>query len=232
MTIYAISDLHLSETHEKPMDIFGSQWERHFEKIREDWLSRVSDEDAVLMPGDLSWAMHLRDAVSDILRISELPGKKLIIRGNHDYWWNSITQVRTVLPPGFDAIQNDSLILGTVVIAGSRGWTCPGPASFTPEDNRIYLRELQRMELSLSHARARSCDHTLIAMIHFPPFNEKAEPSGFTELFKKYGVKKVVYGHIHGKGLQNAFEGIIDDISYTLVSCDHTGFKLKPIHES
>ncbi|MDP2891999.1 MAG: metallophosphoesterase [Bacillota bacterium] len=230
MKIYSISDLHLSENHDKPMDIFGQHWEGHFEKIRDNWITHAEAEDIVLMPGDLSWAMRLSEARADFLRIAMLPGKKVILRGNHDYWWSSLSQVRSTLPPGVFALQNDCFVFGSVVIGGSRGWTCPGASGYAPEDAKVYNRELIRMEMSLSQAAGYGGE-TLIAMIHFPPFNEKREPSGFTSLFRQYGVKKVVYGHLHDKSAASAFEGEMDGISYYLVSCDHTDFKLRLIHE-
>ena len=111
MKIFAIADLHLSNDESKPMDIFGAQWENHFARIREDWLSKVSEEDIVLLPGDLSWEMKLEAAVSDIRRVAALPGRKVLIRGNHDYWWSSIGRVRENLPAGMYAIQNDAVTI-------------------------------------------------------------------------------------------------------------------------
>ena len=229
MKLFAIGDLHLSHSTNKPMSVFGPNWDNHAERIKEAWMESVSDEDAVLIPGDISWAMQLDEARPDIDYIAVLPGKKIIMRGNHDYWWNSLSKVRDMLPKGIYALQNDSLEIGNAVITGSRGWVCPGSSGFVPEaDQKIYDREVIRLGLSLSSARAGS---RIISMLHYPPFNEKRMPSGFTDMFEKYGVERVIYGHLHGKSCRGAFEGERNGIEYTLCSADHLGFAPKLITE-
>ena len=173
MAVWAISDLHLP-ARQKPMDVFGPQWTNHFERIREDWVERVQAQDVVLLPGDLSWAMHLEEAQEDLARIGALPGIKLLLRGNHDFWWSSIGRVRRMLPEGCFALQNDSLLLDGVLFAGSRGWTIPAEPDGDSDDARIYRRERQRLEMSLRNARERSADAPLIAMMHYPPRTESA----------------------------------------------------------
>ena len=228
MAVWAISDLHLP-ARQKPMDIFGPQWTNHFERIREDWIGRVQDQDVVLLPGDLSWAMHLEEAQEDLDRIGELPGTKVLLRGNHDYWWSSIGRVRRSLREGCFAIQNDSLYLDGVLFAGSRGWQIPGELSGDSDDVRIYLRERQRLEMSLKSARARSETAPLIAMMHYPPRSDSAE--GFSDLLKQYGAQDVVYGHLHGAGLVGAIRGEVDGLRYHQVSCDGLDFRLAQILE-
>lgn len=153
MKLFAIGDLHLSHSSNKPMSVFGPNWDNHAERIAAAWRERVSDEDAVLIPGDISWAMQLDEARPDIEYIAALPGKKVIMRGNHDYWWGSISKVRDMLPCCMYALQNDTVELGSVTIAGSRGWICPGSSGFDPEtDKKIYDREVIRLQLSLSGA--------------------------------------------------------------------------------
>ena len=229
MHIYAISDLHLPGGQDKPMSLFGEIWENHFEKICTDWRARVEESDVVLIGGDICWAMNLPQALQDLQAIGQLPGKKVIIRGNHDYWWGSIQRLREALPLGMYALQNDALCLGDVVICGSRGWLCPNDGQFTLQDNKIYLREAQRMRLSLTAARKFGCDKPLIAMIHYPPLNDKKEPSHFTDLFEEYGVDHVIYGHLHGPSLQRAFKGERAGIRYHQTSCDGCDFKLQKI---
>lgn len=226
MAVWAISDLHLP-ARQKPMDIFGAHWQNHFERIREDWLARVNGEDIVLLPGDLTWAMHLEEALEDIARIGELPGKKLLLRGNHDYWWSSIGRVRRALPEGCFALQNDSMLLDDVLFAGSRGWQIPGEPDGDSDDARIYRRERQRLEMSLKHARAISEDAPLVAMMHYPPRSETSE--GFSDILKEFGVERVVYGHLHGAGLAGAIRGEVEGIIYHQVSCDGLDFKLDRI---
>ena len=228
MAVWAISDLHLP-ARQKPMDIFGPHWANHFDRIREDWLARVQPEDIVLLPGDLTWAMHLEEAQEDLEQIGALPGKKLLLRGNHDYWWSSIGRVRRMLPEDCYALQNDSILLDGYLFAGSRGWTIPADIDGDGDDARIYRRERQRLEMSLKNARAKSADAPIIVMMHYPPRSEGSE--GFADLLAAYGVKTVVYGHLHGAGLAGAIHGEVEGITYHQVSCDGLGFKLAQIFE-
>lgn len=228
MEVWAISDLHLP-ARQKPMDIFGPQWQNHFERIRADWLERVSPEDVVLLPGDLSWAMRLEEALEDLSRIGELPGRKLLLRGNHDYWWSSIGRVRRALPEGCYALQNDSLKMDGMLFAGSRGWQIPAEPEGDSDDARIYRRERQRLEMSLSHARAQSADAPLIVMMHYPPRTDAME--GFSDILKRFGARDVVYGHLHGAGLYGAVRGEVDGVRYHQVSCDGLDFRLARILE-
>lgn len=226
MKIFAIGDLHLPGNSDKPMDVFGVGWDRHFERISRNWRAKVDGRDLVLIPGDISWAMRLEDAMPDLVAISELPGTKVIIRGNHDYWWGSIGKIRKNLPESIIALQNDSITINGVAIAGTRGWMCPGSVGFDSDDERIYKRELGRMELSLRSVKEHKA---IIAMIHYPPFNERRQESGFMELFARYNVERVVYGHLHGKSCSYAFEGCLYGVEYTLCSCDHIDFTPKLI---
>ncbi|MBE5785480.1 MAG: phosphohydrolase [Clostridiales bacterium] len=230
MKLFALADLHLAGSVDKPMDVFGPQWDNHLARIREAWLDTVGEDDLVLIPGDISWAMQLKDALPDFETIAALPGVKLILRGNHDYWWNSLSKVRAVLPPGIHALQNDAFIWGDIAIAGSRGWPCPGSIGFDEKEDRpIYEREVIRMGLSLSKVPKGK---TLVCMMHYPPFNERRMPSGFTELFEQHGARHVIYGHLHGKACKNAFEGERNGIFYSLCSADHLQFKPKLILET
>ena len=231
MNIYAISDLHLSLTSNKPMDVFGGNWEGHFEKIKSDWLEKVQPEDVVLISGDTSWAMKFSDALVDLGALADLPGKKVFIRGNHDYWWNGITKLRDSAPnDSFVFLQTDAVKIGNFVIVGSRGWTCPGSTDYTEQDQKLYLREAERFRLAfLDGAKLKEDGDTMIAMIHYPPFNLKNEDSLFTELFEKNGVEKVVFGHIHGAAyfpLKTERNGV----GYILSSCDKVAFKLVKIY--
>ncbi len=227
--IWAISDLHLP-AHQKPMDIFGEHWANHVERICADWRARVAAADIVLLPGDLSWAMHLEEARDDLAMIGALPGRKILLRGNHDYWWNSIGRVRRMLEAGCFAIQNDSLFLDGFLFAGSRGWVIPADEAADSDDARIYRRERQRLEMSFRNARQKSADAPLIAMLHYPPRSETQ--TGFSDILKAYGARHVVYGHLHGMGLHGAIVGEVDGIEYHQVSCDGLGFRLAKILES
>lgn len=221
MKVFAISDLHLSLNNPKPMDIFGPVWEGYLDKIFSDWKEIVSQDDIVLMAGDFSWAMKLEDAVDDFKLLESLPGKKIIIKGNHDYWWKSISAVRGILPQGFYALQNDAIKFGDVVICGTRGWATPEKnMTQTTEDEKIYRREVLRLEMSLEAAnKLREEGDKVLCMMHYPPFNFTREDSPFSNLIEKYNVDSVIFGHIHGyKNIQLEFEK--NNIKYFLTSCD------------
>lgn len=224
MRIFAIGDLHLPGGASKPMDVFGSHWENHWERIQADWSARVSEADVVLIPGDISWAMHLEDALEDLRQINALPGRKILLRGNHDYWWESISRVRAATP--MMVLQNDSVVVEDTVFCGTRGWTIPGSQGATGEDEKIYAREVMRLKLSLESARKKAKDARMIVLLHYPPFNERQEPSGFTQLLEDFGADEVLYGHLHGASLRNAFHGWLRGVRYHQVSCDRIQFQL------
>ena len=231
MKVWAISDLHLSGLSNKPMDVFGEGWEGHFDKIKADWREKVHETDVVLLGGDTSWGMKLEEGLYDVASLQGLPGNKVFIRGNHDFWWSGITNIRARRPDDtFFFLQNDCVKIGNVVIAGSRGWTVPGSADFTERDLTLYNREGERFRLAFSEVqKARQEGDILIALIHFPPFNLRKEDTVFTDLFEKNKVDKVVFGHLHGAGffpLKSEKNGI----EYFLTSCDKTKFTLTQIH--
>ena len=232
MKIFAISDLHMSNANSKPMDIFGVKWVDYIDKIKADWTLKVTDEDLVLIGGDISWAMDLPDALIDIFSLENLPGKKVIVRGNHDYWWKSISRVRQGLPKGFYALQNDSLKFGNVILCGSRAWCVEGSPDFKEQDRKIYLREVERLRLALKSAEKIKQDgDEIYCLIHFPPFNVRRENSLFTQLFEEYGVKKVIYGHLHGKDSRADLKVLKNGVEYYLTSCDLVDNKLVLIKE-
>lgn len=224
MTIFSISDLHLSSG-DKPMDVFGEHWRCHFEKISADWRERVACDDVVLLPGDFSWAMFLDEARQHLRMVGDLPGRKIMIKGNHDYWWSAIGRVREALPDNMFALQNDSMELNGCLFAGTRGWTLPNHDT-TSEDERIYRRELLRLEMTLRSARARSENAPLYCMMHYPPLTDANVPTGFSELLARYRVSDLFYGHLHGASYKGAVRGRIGGIGYHPVSCDGMGFKL------
>ncbi|MFR8178345.1 MAG: metallophosphoesterase [Christensenellales bacterium] len=155
MSIFAIGDLHLPGGDKKPMDVFGAHWERHFERICADWQSRVKPEDIVLIPGDISWAMQLSDALNDLREIAKLPGTILLLRGNHDYWWSSLSQLRACLPENMHAVQNDAFDAGDCVFCGTRGWTIPLGQNAAAQDESLSPREALRLDM-LAHAAAQT----------------------------------------------------------------------------
>lgn len=230
MQIFSISDLHLSGKTDKPMDVFGAGWENHFEKIKNDWQSKVADEDIVLICGDVSWGNALEEGLYDLQALKDLRGKKIFIRGNHDFWWNGITKLRRAAPDdSFYFLQNDCVKIGNVIVCGSRGWTCPGSADYTDRDEKLYLREAERFRLCFKEVKKlRGEGDRVIAMIHYPPFSAKSPDTAFTELFEENGVEKAVFGHIHGEAYF-PLRTVKGGIEYVLTSCDKVNFTLQKI---
>ena len=222
MALYAISDLHLAFTTDKPMDIFGEKWIKHDEKIKENWISKIKKEDIVLIAGDISWSMKSSDSKGDLDWINDLPGKKIISKGNHDYWWSGISKLNSMYD-NTKFLQNNFYVYDDYAICGSRGWILEGSDRFTEKDKKIFNREIIRLRLSLDKAKEAGFEK-FIVMIHYPPINERIEESAFTEIFKEYGVEKVIYGHLHGPSLATAFNGEHEGVNYIITSCDYLNF--------
>lgn len=227
MAIYTISDLHLSLGMDKPMNIFGENWENHDKKIKANWTKKVKQNDLVLLPGDFSWAMYIEDAKKDFEYLNELPGTKLLLKGNHDYWWESLTKMRKFLEENnfknIDFIYNNSYIWEDKIIVGTRGWS-------EQEENaeKIIRRENLRLELSIEDGVQKfGKDKEIIVCMHYPPFNkyEKLELN-FIKTMKQYNVKTCIYGHIHGEATKEAKQGKIDGIQFIMASSDYTNFDL------
>ena len=222
MALYAISDLHLAFNNDKPMDIFGDKWLNHDAKIKNNWLSKVNEDDMILIAGDISWAMRESESMMDLQWIDDLPGKKIISKGNHDYWWNSITKLNSKFE-NTKFLQNNYYQYKDYAICGSRGWICPGSDKFTEKDEKIYSRELIRLRLSLDSAKKAGFDK-FIVMLHYPPTNEKFEESDIVKIIKEYNVEKVIYGHLHGPALRRVLEGVKDGVEYIMTSGDYIDF--------
>jgi len=231
MKVFAVSDLHLSVNNPKPMDIFGPSWEGYVEKIFVDWNEKVDDDDLVLLAGDFSWAMKLEETKEDFELFSSLKGKKIMIRGNHDYWWKSISAVRSMIPKDFYAIQNDAIKFGDFIVCGTRLWNLPDSnKSMSVENEKIFKRELIRLEMTLQNAKKlQNNDEKIICMLHYPPYSFKEENNEVTDLIEKYSVDKVVYGHIHSYCKQNLVLKK-NKTTYYLTSCDVVGNKLVEIY--
>ncbi len=233
MKVYAISDLHLAISTDKPMGIFGGSWANYLQEIENDWQNKVTDNDVVLISGDISWAMKLDDAITDLEFLAKLKGKKILIRGNHDYWWQGINKIREKLPQGIYALQNDAIKIENVVFCGSRGWAVEGSPDFNEQDRKIYSREVERFKLALSSAKKLQTENDkIICLIHYPPFNVRRENSLFTKLFESFNVDKVVYGHLHGKDVKTYLETSKNGIQYYLTSCDQTQNKLVEVYSN
>lgn len=227
MSIYTISDLHLSLGMDKPMDIFGNNWKNHEKKIRDNWIKKVKKEDLVLLPGDFSWVMYIEDAKKDFEYLNELPGTKLLLKGNHDYWWESIKKMREFLKnnnfKNIDFIYNNSYIWENKIIVGTRGWS---EQEENPE--KIIRRENLRLEMSIKDGLQRfGEDKEIIVCMHYPPFNGYTkEELNLVKTMKKYNAKICIYGHVHGEVGKDAKQGMIDGIRFIMASSDQTNFDL------
>ena len=229
MSIYAIGDLHLSFGTDKPMNVFGVNWENYEEKLKMYWNESINEEDTVLIPGDFSWATYLKDTFKDFEFLSRLNGKKILLKGNHDYWWTTLKSMRNFLEENnflnIDFIFNSSIELEEVIVVGTRGWAL----NDTENSEKMLNRELSRLEMSIKDAKQKNENKKIICMMHYPPINnniiEKNEKSAYIELMKKYGITQCIYGHLHGKSHIDAVEGCIDGVNLKLVSSDYIGFK-------
>ena len=201
MAVFTIADLHLSFSVNKPMDIFGSSWENHAEKLQEYWNYMVQDGDTVIVPGDISWAMKLEEAYEDFKFINSLNGNKIIMKGNHDYWWQSMKKLQEFTKENsFDTItflHNTAEIVENLIVCGSRGWSCE--TSPSSEDRKIISREAQRFDLSITKAKELNTDESreIVAFSHYPVLLPGEETSPILEVLIKHGIKRLYYGHLH-----------------------------------
>ncbi len=231
MSIYVIGDLHLSFSTNKPMDIFGNNWENHAEKIRENWEKKVKEDDTVILPGDFSWATYLEETYKDFEFLCSLPGKKILSKGNHDYWWTTLTSMRKFLKENnfdnIDFLYNNSYLIEDKIIVGTRGWL----NTWKSQDNyKILKRENDRLKLSINSGKKQFGEmKEMIAFIHYPPFYKEVlipEEIDFIKTLKDNNISKCFYGHLHGESHKDAVEGIINGIDYKLISSDYLKFDL------
>lgn len=228
--VFAIGDLHLSFESQKPMGIFGSEWNGHTESIERNWRRIIGEDDVVLVLGDISWALKYSQARADLEWISALPGRKLLFKGNHDLWWGGVGKLREDYPL-LAFIQNDARRIGDTAFCGSRGWLCPGDPNYGLNDVKIYKRELIRLRMSLEKAKGTGAEE-IIAGMHFPPMANNGLATGFTDLMDEFGVKTVAFGHLHGRdAFKKAVTGRLGGSDYRLVSADYVGFRPQRIGE-
>lgn len=231
MAIFAIADLHLSlnPNIDKPMNVFGDNWNDYENVLKKNWMEKVSDNDLVVLPGDISWATYLKDTIYDFEYINNLPGTKLILKGNHDYWWSTIKKMDAFLEENnmntIHFLMNNSFKFENKIFVGTRGWSLNDEV----DGEKMIARENIRFELSIKDALKNKTDEDeLIALFHYPPFNDdyikNDVPNEFVDTMKKYNIKKCYYAHLHGASHKNAFEGVKDGIEYKLISADYLGF--------
>ncbi|MDY6084874.1 MAG: metallophosphoesterase [Dialister sp.] len=225
MKLYAFSDFHLSgDPPTKPMDMFGENWKGHREKIIRSWLDMITDEDTVIMAGDLSWAMKMDDALSDLRMLGTLPGRKIIVRGNHDYWWDTVTKMKRMTENAFEFIHNSALSAGQIALAGTRGWIAETSHKVKEEDIPIIRREEGRLERSLLEAE-KLPHKQIMAVLHYPPFDELRRPTRMLSIMKEHAVTDCIYGHIHGKNNFQELPNELEGIRLHLTSSDYLDFK-------
>ncbi len=220
MAIYTIGDLHLSLGSKKPMDVFPG-WQGYVQKLETNWRNVVKPEDTVVVAGDVSWAMHLEDTRSDFEFLQSLPGQKILLKGNHDYWWTTIKKMeRYVAENGFDSLHflhNNSYLVEGLALCGSRSWLFDAQE---PHDEKVMNRELGRLRMSLDAAG----DGEKVVFLHYPPIYPNADARQVVEVLREYGVKRCYYGHLHGNSIRYAVQGVVDGIEYRLISADSLGF--------
>ncbi len=221
MALYAISDLHLSFGVNKPMNVFGEIWENYENILRDNWQKKIKQNDLIVIPGDISWATYVSDTALDFDYINRLNGQKIILKGNHDYWWTTLNKLKVFLEEqNFSTISflhNNHFEYGGYAICGTRGWVYPKSA----EDEKLSNREIERLKLSLESAG----EQKKIVFLHYPPCDDRLRIwERYNEIFHQYHVEKVFYGHLHAKAQNYAFEGKVDGVEYKLVSCDYLQF--------
>ena len=230
MALYVLGDLHLSLSSDKPMDVFGAKWADHDRKLRESF-SLLSPEDTTVLCGDLSWAMGLEEASEDLRFIDALPGRKIILKGNHDYWWSTVGKMRGLFDRlglrSIEILHNNCCLYGELALCGTRGWFFEEETGGA-HDRKIMNREVMRLEASLKAAGERE----KLCFFHYPPrYGASYVCREITELLKAYGVRECYYGHLHGPGQKGAVQGWAEGVHYQLVSADYLGFAPRRIRD-
>ena len=233
MAIYALADLHLSlSCPDKSMEVFGHSWGDYISRVEENWRNTVSEEDTVLIPGDISWATYFDKAEEDFRFISDLPGRKLLSRGNHDYWWTTMKKMEEFFAmKGFtdlELVRTNVVGADGCLISGTRGWMIETKESLEGSDNRkIYERERLRISMCIDKLNEADPDHSKkhILMIHYPPLTSKMDFTEFAHMMAEGGIDICVYGHLHGKAHKKAYEGDFEGMRLICASADYTGFR-------
>ena len=247
MSIYTIGDLHLSFNENKPMGIFGDNWEGHEEKIRNNWINTVTENDLVVLPGDFSWSTYLKNTYKDFMYLNTLPGKKILLKGNHDYWWTTVTSMKAFLKENnfenIDFVYNSAYKFENIIIAGTRGWSKKEEG----DNEKLIKREVSRLEFSIIQAQKiigneklqeditafeKGSDNNfeIVVFMHYPPITKESihnkEMNEFIQIMKKYNIKRCYYAHLHGMAINDAIEGNYFGIDFKLVSADALNFEL------
>lgn len=225
MSLYAIGDLHLSlkAGSTKQMDCFGGAWVGYVDRIKSGF-SKLNSDDITLLCGDLSWGMNLDDALEDFKFINALPGRKILLKGNHDYWWTTVTKMKSFFVNNnlnsFDILYNSSFLFGDTALCGTRGWFLDENAPDGSPDRKVFAREIGRLRASLSAARS----HNIICFLHYPPVYRDYRCAEIIDVLSEFGVDRCYYAHLHGSGHLGATQGRHSGIDFTLISADYVGF--------
>lgn len=221
MSIFVIGDLHLSLGVSKPMDIFDG-WQNYHARLQENWQKVVKPEDTVIVCGDVSWAMDIKDAVEDFTFIEKLNGKKILLKGNHDYWWQTAKKLNDfLLANDFKTIRflhNNSYEVEGIIICGTRGWIFENGQ---PQDEKVLLREVGRLKASLDSIKS---DKEKVVFLHYPTIYQESRNPHIINTLQEYNIKRCFYGHLHGKSIGFAFQGEDGGTKYKLVSADYLNF--------
>lgn len=225
MALYTIADLHLPLGVDKPMDIFGNRWENYIEKLSDNWQSNVTDNDVVVIAGDFSWATYLEESFKDFKFLNNLNGKKIILKGNHDYWWTTKNKLQKFISEnGFKNIEflhNNSYMYNDIAICGTRGWMHPEWTNITSKDTKIFKREVLRLEFSINTAKDYK---DIFVFTHYPPMSDKLEKNEFSDVLERYNVSKCLYGHLHSYSHKYAINSTVRGVEYKLISGDYIDF--------
>jgi len=229
MALYAIGDTHLSESADKPMDIFGGAWKGYREKLLDGLGACLTDEEDVLVIcGDFSWGMTLQEALLDFRLIDRFPGKKILVKGNHDYWWETVSKMNRFFQENslkdLLFLHNNCIFYNGTALCGTRGWFYD-PSDKTAGDEKVFKRELIRLEASLKAARQESEACEIVCFLHYPPVLSSGEVEPITALLEQYRVARCYYGHLHGESLRSAFNGRRGSVLYQNISADNLGFR-------
>ena len=228
MALYAIGDLHLGLSVNKPMNIFGPGWDNHVQRLQ-DAFSQLNDDDVTVLCGDSSWGIDFAEALADFKFIDALPGKKLLLKGNHDYWWNTAAKMKRFFAENdittIDILHNNCHVYGEYALCGTRGWFFEEDAK--PHNEKVLNREVGRLEVSLQQGKGKR----LLAFLHYPPLYERYRCPEILRKLEEYGVERCFYGHLHGPTHRRAIEGKYGGVDYSLVSADYLRFIPKKICE-
>lgn len=229
MSLFAIADTHLSLGTDKPMDIFKG-WSGYVDKLRENWESTVSDSDTVVIAGDISWGMSLKGALDDFRFIDSLPGQKIILKGNHDYWWTTMRKMETFLSENkmntIRFLHNNTIMVGDIAVCGSRGWFFDAEES---ADNKVLLREAGRLRTSINLAKETGLEP--VVFLHYPPITQNMVCEEIYNVLLETGIKRCYYGHLHGPSMTRSINSVRDGIEFALISCDFLAFAPKLVEK-